>query len=125
MKAISVKQPWAELIASGRKTIELRTWSRAYRGELLIVSGLRFDARGAHFDVDGPRGVAVCVVELVDVRPATFGDSQAACFGVDVDAFIRADKTLFAWALANPRRVAPAPVRGALGLFNVDLAARP
>jgi hypothetical protein len=116
-----VKQPWAELIASGRKTIELRTWSRAHRGDLLIVSGLRFDARGAHFDVDGPRGVAVCAVELVDVRPATFGDSEAACFGVDVDTFIRADKNLFAWVLANRRRVDPQSVRGVLGLFDVEL----
>jgi ASCH domain len=121
MKAISIKQPWAELIASGRKTIELRSWSRDYRGELVIVSGLRFDPRGAHYDVDGPRGVAVCVVDLVDVRPATFGDSEAACFGVDVDEFVRADKQLFSWVLANPRRVAPTPVRGVLGLFSVAL----
>lgn len=121
MKAISVKQPWAELIASGRKTVELRTWSRAYRGELLIVSGLRFDPRGAHFDVDGPRGVAVCVVDLVDVRVARFGDSHAACFDLSGDEFISADKSLYAWVLVNPRRVAPAPVRGLLGLFNVDL----
>ncbi|HEY4116292.1 MAG TPA: ASCH domain-containing protein [Byssovorax sp.] len=120
MKALSVKQPWAELIASGRKSIELRTWSRAYRGELLIVSGLRFDARGAEHNVDGPRGVAVCVVDLVDVRVATFGDAGASCYD-KIDEFIRADVTLYAWVLANPRRVAPTAVRGVLGVFNVEL----
>lgn len=117
MKALSVKQPWAELIASGRKTIELRTWARGHRGELLIVSGLRFDARAAAVDVDGPRGVAVCVVELVDVRAAHPSDSEAAYFPVPADA-----SGVFAWVLANPRRLMPRPVRGVLGLFNVDLA---
>ena len=116
MKALSIKQPWTELIASGRKTIELRSWSLEYRGELLLVSGLRFDPRGAPFDVDGPRGVAVCVVELVDIKRATPDDSDAACFPVDAAA------ELFAWVVANPRRVAPTPVRGVLGLFNVELA---
>lgn len=38
MKALNVKQPWAWLIASGKKTIETRTWSTKYRGPILIVS---------------------------------------------------------------------------------------
>jgi len=31
MKTLTVRQPWANLIASGRKTIETRTWSTNYR----------------------------------------------------------------------------------------------
>src|ERR1700692_2912147 len=38
---ISVRQPWAELILSGRKTVELRTWSTDYRGPLWVHSGIR------------------------------------------------------------------------------------
>ena len=34
MKALSIRQPWAELILQGRKTIELRTWKTSYRGLL-------------------------------------------------------------------------------------------
>jgi hypothetical protein len=34
--ALSVRQPWATLIATGRKTIELRQWSTSYRGLLWI-----------------------------------------------------------------------------------------
>jgi len=40
MKALSVKQPWANKIASGEKTIEVRTWYTHYRGPLLIVLSL-------------------------------------------------------------------------------------
>jgi hypothetical protein len=38
MKALSVKQPWADLIASGQKTIETRNWYTPYRGNILICS---------------------------------------------------------------------------------------
>ena len=34
--AISIKQPWAALIAAGIKTIEVRTWPSNRRGPLLI-----------------------------------------------------------------------------------------
>lgn len=36
MKALTVKQPWAELIVSGAKDIENRTWRTNYRGRVLI-----------------------------------------------------------------------------------------
>jgi len=36
MKALSIKQPWATLIASGIKDVENRTWSTNYRGRVLI-----------------------------------------------------------------------------------------
>ncbi|MBE8712506.1 ASCH domain-containing protein [Sphingobacterium hungaricum] len=35
-KAISIKQPWASLIAHGIKDIENRTWPTKYRGTILI-----------------------------------------------------------------------------------------
>lgn len=36
MKTISIKQPWASLIAHGIKDVENRTWQTKYRGEVLI-----------------------------------------------------------------------------------------
>ena len=36
MKALSIKQPWASLIAHGIKDIENRTWATKYRGKVLI-----------------------------------------------------------------------------------------
>jgi hypothetical protein len=34
--ALSLKQPWATLLAHGRKTIEVRNWPTARRGPILI-----------------------------------------------------------------------------------------
>lgn len=33
---LSIKQPFADLIASGKKTIELRSWNTSFRGEFFI-----------------------------------------------------------------------------------------
>lgn len=39
MKALTIRQPWASLIAAGVKTIETRSWSTKYRGPLAIHAG--------------------------------------------------------------------------------------
>jgi len=39
MKALTIRQPWASLIAAGVKTIETRSWSTSYRGPLAIHAG--------------------------------------------------------------------------------------
>ena len=43
MKIISVRQPWASLIANGAKDIENRTWPTRYRGPVLIHASQRAD----------------------------------------------------------------------------------
>lgn len=37
--ALSVKQPWAALLAAGVKTVEVRTWPASRRGRILIHAG--------------------------------------------------------------------------------------
>ena len=39
MKAITVLQPWAWLLATGKKRCETRSWKTNYRGEILIHAG--------------------------------------------------------------------------------------
>lgn len=115
MRTIVLRSPWAPLVASGRKTVELRTWSTRYRGPLLIVAGKGVDradvAKWGH--ADSPRGVALCVVDLVDVRPATTADEHAACGPIVAGEF--------AWIVANPRAVTPVPMLGRLGLYEVEI----
>ncbi|MDE2096723.1 MAG: ASCH domain-containing protein [Patescibacteria group bacterium] len=42
MKALSLIQPWATLIAIGAKRIETRSWATRYRGEIAIHASKRF-----------------------------------------------------------------------------------
>ncbi|MDW8267203.1 MAG: ASCH domain-containing protein [Gemmataceae bacterium] len=43
--ALSLKQPWAALLASGRKRIEVRKWPTARRGLVLIHASRTADER--------------------------------------------------------------------------------
>jgi len=51
MKALSVLQPWAYLLANGWKDIENRSWRTAYRGRFAIHAGKRWGAEQRH-DLD-------------------------------------------------------------------------
>lgn len=121
MKALSVRQPWASLIATGRKTIEVRTWQPSYRGDLLICSGVNPDRAGLAppFDrVRMPLGVALCVVRLVDCRrPLSGPDANsdfAAAGGFQPLPFH------WCWELTDVRPLAvPVPMKGQLLLFSV------
>ncbi len=104
--AISVRQPWASLIAEGKKTIETRTRRTLYRGPLLIVASAR--PKGL-----GPVGCAMAMVDVVDCRPMTAADEPAACCPVY--------KGAWAWVLANVRPVPPTAVKGRLGVYRVEM----
>ena len=41
MKAITVWQPWASLLVSGRKRYETRSWATTYRGPIAIHAAKR------------------------------------------------------------------------------------
>jgi hypothetical protein len=43
MKALSLWQPWAYLLASGKKKIETRHWSTSYRGPLAIHAAKKWN----------------------------------------------------------------------------------
>lgn len=100
MKALSVKPHWADLIASGAKTIETRTRRTAYRGPLLICS-------------TQPEGLARCAVNLIECRRMREADWAAACCPPYPNAW--------AWVLSDLRAVEPFEVRGMRGLFEVEV----
>jgi hypothetical protein len=107
LRALSLKQPYANWIVSGRKTIETRTWSTSYRGDVLICASTT--GKGE------PKGVALCVVRLDSVRPMTKEDETAAC----VERYPKAQ----AWEISNLRLLKkPFPVKGRLGLFSLEVS---
>ena len=99
MRALSIRQPWAELVLQGRKTIECRSRPTHIRERVWIYAA-RGPARSAP-PVDDTallRGVVIGSVEIVSCRPLRRADSAAACLAVDFDGY--------AWLLASPERLA-------------------
>jgi ASCH domain len=101
MKALSIRQPWADLILAGVKTSEYRSWQVDYRGPLLIHAAKRKEPF-ADVPRSTPRGGFVGVVNLIDIVPTG-----------DVDP----DKR-YAWVFVNPRRIPFVAAKGRLGLFD-------
>ena len=117
MKALTIFQPYAELIMRGDKPVENRRWYRHYRGPLLIHAGKSrdwlstFDPLPDRMDFGAIVGVANIIDWLIprDVRmlyPAIADNEHIEgpwCIVLD-----------------SPRRLAnPIPYRGQQGLFNV------
>jgi hypothetical protein len=46
IRCLSIRQPWAWLVAQGYKDIENRTWKTNFRGEFLIHASRTFDMKG-------------------------------------------------------------------------------
>ncbi len=76
LRVLSVRQPWAYLIAAGIKGIENRSWSTHYRGPVLIHAGRRWDDEPIQrierrfaitIPYDVPRGGIVGIAALVAV----------------------------------------------------------
>ena len=70
MKAITIKQPFASLIAAGLKEYEFRTWKTKYRGEILIHAGKGVDKKAMkkfeHLNLEYQSGCIIAKVTLAD-----------------------------------------------------------
>jgi hypothetical protein len=120
VKALSVRQPWAELIARGAKTLEVRSRRAHYRGPLAIVAsnsavsddGMSALAKHGLCESVLSRGQVICVVELIDSRPMTAADAfdGGACCPFEAGKQV--------WVLRNARRVEPPlPMKGQVSMF--------
>ncbi len=117
MKALTLKQPWAELILQGRKRIELRKWNTNFRGEFLIHSSKNPDLKSMkRFRLKNlPNGFILGKVELKDVK--TYQDDEE--FSKDKNLHLAEEK----WGnkgfiLENPQRIKKIHCRGNLGFWE-------
>jgi len=67
MRAVTIRQPWAELIVRGEKDVENRSWRTRHRGPLLIHAGAQthrksFAKHGVPDDAD--RSAIIGIVEV-------------------------------------------------------------
>lgn len=118
---LSIRQPWVELILSGRKTIEVRSWPTRYRGVLWLHAGKRVERTlCSELGLEPsslPCGAYVGRCEIVD------------CFEFDAESWRSLSERhlnpgelperAFGWLLKHPERISAVPQRGSLGLMGV------
>lgn len=119
MKVLSLKQPFAELVVSGRKIIELRKWRTNFRGEFFIHASKNADLRAMKkFGFENlPLGFVVGKAKLVDVKE--YSDEKE--FEKDKDKHL-ADSSWgkFGFVLENCERVKPFPAKGKLNFWELE-----
>ena len=53
MKCLCLKQPFADLLTHGEKTMELRKWNTSFRGQFLIHASKKIDVNACErLDID-------------------------------------------------------------------------
>lgn len=132
MKAISIWQPWASLIAHDLKRCETRDWPTSHRGLVLIHASKRWTrdeqdvygdfcqfgaVRAARMPATPPLGAIVAVAWLAECRVM---DEALIAEQTDMERAMGAwCPGRFAWVLGGVRAVEPIPLRGRQGLFEV------
>ena len=140
MKAISLLQPWAQLVVIGAKQIETRSWNTKYRGELLIHASANkrqainfaqdqpFDNYIKHWS-DLPFGAIVGKVNLIATAPTNhflsimrdhIRSGWAAQINVEEElSFGDFSLNRYGWLLQNPVKFEkPIPYKGALSIWE-------
>lgn len=121
MKALSIKQPFAELILRGIKKIELRKWNTHFRGEFYIHASQKPNKKAMErFGFENlPCGCVIGKVTLKDVKK------------YENEREHQKDKDLhlansywgnYGFVLENPIKLNLIPVQGRLGFWNFNLS---
>jgi hypothetical protein len=126
MKVLSIKQPWASLIASGIKDIENRTWKTNFRGRILIHASAAtvFDAfmpipirdrgvtvnewlerNGYEWNYNNiPHSAIIGEVDIIDCvinHPSIWAEKTERLFNINSGKFLP-KSSVCNWVLANP-----------------------
>ncbi|MDM1494968.1 ASCH domain-containing protein [Myroides odoratimimus] len=121
-KAISVKQPWAELICLGIKDVENRTWKTKFRGRVFIHAPMHPDKTSKlskereeatahieefHFKNSAIIGEAT-IVDCVQNHKSIWADK-----GEGIWHWVLKDAVFYDKPIEN--------VKGRLGIWNINL----
>lgn len=124
MKILTLKQPWATLVAEGIKNYEFRSWKTNYRGDILIHAGLGVDKEAIELykntNLVFPKSKILAIVKIND------------CIQIDTDfnqhikslnnkAYGKKDRSGFAWELTLVKKInSSKTISGKLGLWNIE-----
>ena len=117
--ALSIRQPWVELILRGVKSIELRKWTTDYRGPLWLHAPIKMDELPPLFLSDSPLFVGGYVGSAVLRTILTMDARRWESWRVhhcDPGPYVPG---YFGWVLSDIVRFRdPLPAPGQLGLFE-------
>ena len=125
MKVITLKQPWASLVANGYKKYEFRSWKLNYRGDILIHAGKSFDKdameKVKNLNLNFPTSQIVAVVHIEDCIKLNEEINKNICIQ---NPLIYGDKnrTGYAWKLGKVTKLSiDEEIPGKQGIWNYNI----
>lgn len=126
MKALTICQPFAHLIARGVKRVENRTWSTSYRGPLAIHAGKSMAwtnqatvDRWVEWGDPMAFGAVVGMAKLIDVLhidKIKSGDCEDSYPWLHAHEHVSGP---WCWVLGDVVRIAPVKWKGAQGFWDL------
>lgn len=125
MKVLTLKQPWATLVAEGIKKYEFRTWKTNYRGKVLIHAGAGVEkkelARFKDLNLEYPSKRIIGEAEIEDCLELDDNLNKKIINENNI-AYGSKYRTGYAWKLKNVKKInIDKEINGKLGLWNIDL----
>lgn len=118
MKALSIKQPWASLIAHGIKDIENRTWKTNFRGRIYIHASAKIvdvDFTKEQINQLENKGITICgagyplelritsaIIGEVDIVDCVINHDSIWADKMDNHLYANESLHIYNWVLANP-----------------------
>lgn len=125
MKVLTLKQPWATLVAEGIKKYEFRSWKTNYRGKILIHAGAKVDKeemkKYKDLNLSFPSKRIIAEVEIVDCL--LFDDElNNKIISENNITYGNKRREGYAWKLDNIKKINyEKEVNGKLGLWNYNM----
>ena len=107
IRVITLKQPWASLVAEGLKKYEFRNMNYSYRGKILIHAGKGIDKEAMEvvkkYNLDYPQSKIIAEVEIVDcIKVDTKFNKMID--NLNSPVYGKKERTGYAWKLDNIKK---------------------
>lgn len=126
MKVITIRQPWATLIAKGYKEYEFRSWKTKYRGDILIHAGKNIESdalkRFENLKLEYTRGYIIAKAKITD---CIYVDKnlKEKLIAKDPNVYKNLNKTDwkgYGFKIEDVKEISPILVNGKLSLWEYD-----
>jgi hypothetical protein len=139
MRAITLHQPWATLVACGHKRVETRSWPTSYRGQIAIHAAKVIPPYAQEI-LDDDEHIAFCLEES-GIKPKDLPLGKIVAHGLLTNCLLMTADLVdrceierpkefdlgdwsvgrYAWILSDVQRIwPPIPWKGAQGLWIYD-----
>ena len=124
MKVLTLKQPWATLVAEGIKQIEFRSWKTNYRGKILIHAGTGIDKEAMtkfkDLNLSYPSGCIIAETSIIDCIELDEQTNKDIISQNNI-AYGTKYRDGYAWILSNTRKInSDKIIKGKLGIWNIE-----